>query len=98
LYAAARAGDERLDSTEMRQVRSTDILVLSDYRETNHRALACCAETNSGYRVDTIGGSIPDQEGIPAVDALLFGPKAMTMRADVDQPAKRRDFDFPDVA
>jgi trimeric autotransporter adhesin len=46
--------------------------------------LACCcacAETRPGYRVDTIAGCIPDQEGIPASDALFFGPGAIAVGA-----------------
>lgn len=46
--------------------------------------LACCAwaQDNVTYRVDTIAGLIPNQDGIPAVEAFLFLPQAIAVAGD----------------
>ena len=40
------------------------------------------AQTASSYVIDTIAGTLPPQEGIPAVDAVLYTPPALAVGHD----------------
>ena len=40
------------------------------------------AQPNTGYRIDTIAGAIPNQDGIPALEALFFRPLALATGKD----------------